>query len=201
MVDDPNLFGFGCFLALGSIALILSLRGAEAKRPIRAISQIQEPSSEAESSDAERVKALEQHCLQLCEELRMLNQQCLRLRDELQQQKLQLTDDFRVSTFESLQSLLANYPTAQKMAQVKPDLPAKNLTALFTPLENLLTSWSIQPIGTAWEQVPYHPEWHQPDTDDLTLDEPVYIRFVGYRDGDRILLPAKVSRTLPPLAQ
>ena len=28
--------------------------------------------------------------------------------------------------------------------------------------------------------------------------ELVYIRFVGYQNGDKILYPAKVSRTLPP---
>jgi hypothetical protein len=39
---------------------------------------------------------------------------------------------------------------------------------------------------------------HQPDVEDITEGELVYIRFVGYREGERILAPAKVSRTLPP---
>jgi hypothetical protein len=77
-------------------------------------------------------------------------------------------------------------------------LPAKNLVALFTPLENLLKSWGYEPIGTPWEQAPYNPQLHQPDVSDITEGELVYIRFVGYRDADRILSPAKVSRTLPP---
>jgi hypothetical protein len=84
------------------------------------------------------------------------------------------------------------------MAQSKADLPAKNWVALFTPLENLLKSWEYEPIGTPWQQVPYNPQWHQPDTDDMEQGEWVYIRFVGYRHGERILCPAKVSRTLPP---
>ena len=131
-------------------------------------------------------------------EIEQLRQQCLRLREELQQQASQLRTDERDSTFEQLQTLLTNYPTARIMVQSKSDLPAKNLVALFTPLENLLKSWGYEPIGTPWEQVPYDPQLHQPDADDIAVGELVYIRFVGYRDGDRILSPAKVSRTLPP---
>jgi molecular chaperone GrpE (heat shock protein) len=130
-------------------------------------------------------------------EIEELRQQCFRLRDELQQQKTQLTDDFRKATFEQLQTLLTNYPAARKMAEAKPDLPAKNLSALFTPLENLLTSWGFEMIGSAWEQTAYNPQLHQPDVEDITEGELVYVRFVGYRDGEQILCPAKVSRTLP----
>lgn len=130
-------------------------------------------------------------------EIDELRQQCFRLRSELQQQKTQLTIDFRNATFEQLQTLLTNYPAARKMAEAKPDLPAKNLSALFTPLENLLTSWDFEMIGSAWEQVAYNPQLHQPDVEDITEGELVYIRFVGYRNGEQILTPAKVSRTLP----
>lgn len=126
-----------------------------------------------------------------------LQQQCLRLRAELQQQKAQLTADFQSATFAQLQPLLTNYPSARQMATAQPDLPARNLSALFTPLENLLETWQIDSIGPAWAQVPYEPQLHQPDTDDLVLAELVYIRFVGYRQGDRVLCPAQVSRTLP----
>ncbi len=130
-------------------------------------------------------------------EIAELRQQCLRLRSELQQQKTQLTTDFCNSTFEQLQTLLTNYPSARKMAEAKPDLPAKNLSALFNPLENLLKSWNFEMIGSAWEQVAYNPQLHEPDVQDITEGELVYVRFVGYRDGQRILAPAKVSRTLP----
>ena len=130
-------------------------------------------------------------------EIEELKQQCFRLREELQQQKTQLTADFRRATFEELQTLLTNYPAARKTAEAKPEMPAKNLSALFTPLENLLSSWSFETIGSAWEQVTYNPQLHQPDVEDITEGELVYIRFVGYREGERILAPAKVSRTLP----
>ncbi|MEG5140370.1 MULTISPECIES: nucleotide exchange factor GrpE [unclassified Microcoleus] len=130
-------------------------------------------------------------------EIEELRQQCFRLREELQQQKTQLTTDFRRATFEQLQTLLTSYPAARKMAEAKPEMRAKNLSALFTPLENLLSSWNFEAIGLTWEQVAYNPQLHQPDVEDITEGELVYVRFVGYRDGERILAPAKVSRTLP----
>ena len=125
-----------------------------------------------------------------------LRQEGLRLRDELQRQNTQLTAELRSEIFQELQPLLTNYPSILQMVQLKPDLPAKNLTSLFTSLDNLLASWNYKPIGSAWEQVPYNPQLHEPDGD-IQAGELVYVRFVGYWDGDRILCPAKVSRTLP----
>lgn len=134
-------------------------------------------------------------------EIKALRSECLRLREELQQQKAELTTEFRHSTFEQLQNLLTIYPSVRQLIQMKPDLPAKNLTSVFTPLDNLVKNWSCEPIGQAWEQVPYNPQLHQPDASDIEVGEMVYVRFVGYRDGERILCPAKVSRTLPAGSQ
>ncbi len=86
------------------------------------------------------------------------------------------------------------------MAQTTPNMPAQNLVALFTPLENLLQMWGIEAIGSPWQQVAYDPRLHQPDMDGMAIGESVYIRFVGYRQGERILYPAKVSYTLPSAA-
>ncbi len=130
-------------------------------------------------------------------EIEALRTECLRLREALQQQSVELINECHNSTFQQLQTLLTNYPTVRQMVQVKPDLPAKNLTSLFTPLDNLIESWGYEPIGQAWEQVAYDPQLHQPDASDIDVEELVYIRFIGYRKGDRILSPAKVSRTLP----
>ncbi|MGB5970114.1 MAG: helix-turn-helix domain-containing protein [Spirulinaceae cyanobacterium] len=132
------------------------------------------------------------------ERIEELQKQCSRLRQELDQQSKHLTEDWQSSTFQELQTLLTNYPTAKKIAQVKTDLPAKNLVALFTSLDNLLTSWNYETIGQVWQQVCYDPQLHQPDKDDIEPGEEVYIRFVGYRQGEKIICPAKVSRSLPP---
>lgn len=176
-MNDPNLFWFGCVLFSG-IVLFLLIQLGSGKR---------QAAQDTLSSQQDIQQDTQQE----------LEQQCLRLRQELEQQKAQLTADFQAATFEQLQSLLTNYPSAQQMAIAKPDLPARNLIALFTPLENLLQSWGIETIGTAWAQVAFDPQLHQPDADDMVVAELVYVRFVGYRRGEQILCPAKVSRTLP----
>jgi hypothetical protein len=134
-------------------------------------------------------------------EIEALRTECLRLREELQQQSVELKTELQHSIFQQLQTLLTNYPTVRQLVQVKPDLPAKNLTSLFTSLDNLIESWGYKPIGQAWQQVHYNPQLHQPDAGDIELGELVYVRFVGYHDGEHILCPAKVSRTLPSGSQ
>ncbi|PSB28085.1 nucleotide exchange factor GrpE [Stenomitos frigidus] len=182
MTDDPNLFWFGCVLTLICLCF-LSLVRSNPRTPTTVHIQTPIAATAADSNAGAKIAELQQQCLQL--------------RSELQQQKAQLYEDFQNDSFAQLQPLLTNYPSACKMAQATPNLPARNLVALFTPLENLLETWQITPIGTVWEQVPFNAQQHQPDTDDIATGEAVYIRFVGYCQGDRILSPAKVSRTLP----
>ena len=179
MTDDPELFWFGVVLTFVTICFTLSLVGTGTKALAIPPTATSDVNSIANAHIAE------------------LQQQCQRLRAELQQQKTQLKVDFQDNTFAQLQSLLTHYPSARKMAERKPDLPARNFNALFTPLDNLLQSWHVEPIGAVWEEVSFNPQLHQPDAEDIATGEPVYVRFVGYTQGDRILSPAKVSRTLP----
>ena len=124
-------------------------------------------------------------------------QQCVRLRSQLEIQSIQTQQDSEIKAFEQIQSLLTQYPSVRRMAETKPDLPARNLIGMFTALDNLVKFWECEAIGSPWERVEFDPQLHQGDTADLELGEAVYIRFIGYRNRDRILLPAKVSRTLP----
>jgi len=130
-------------------------------------------------------------------EIKELQEQCQRLREELKTKSQALNTDFRSETFDRLQNLLTNYPTVRKMAEVKPNLPAKHLTALFTSLDSLLANWNYEPIGQPWQEVEYNPQLHQPDSEEIKAGDRVYIRFIGYRHGETILYPAKVSLTLP----
>jgi molecular chaperone GrpE (heat shock protein) len=134
------------------------------------------------------------------DQVEALKQQCLRLRNTLEQQATQVQQDTQATAFEQVQMLLTQYPTVRRMVEGKPDLPARNVVAMFTTLDNLIQSWGYQTIGSPWEAVVYDPQLHQGDVSDLQAGESVYIRFVGYRQGDRILTPAKVSRTLPATA-
>lgn len=131
------------------------------------------------------------------QEIANLKQQCQQLKLELKQQSQQLKQDFQTETFELINSLLINYPTATKMAEQKTDLPAKNLISLFTSLDNLIKNWGLETIGKPWEKVSFDPQFHQPDNDEIKQGEKVYIRFVGYKNQELILVPAKVSKNLP----
>ncbi len=133
----------------------------------------------------------------LLEEKEELRRECGRLREMIQQQKAEITADVRESTFQQLQSLLTNYPSIRPMTEAQPNLPAKNLISLLTPLDDLLESWGYEAIGKPWQQVSFNPQLHQPDRDEIAEGDLVYVRFVGYRKGDKIFCPAKVSKTLP----
>lgn len=130
-------------------------------------------------------------------EIEALRTECLQLREASQKQGVEIENEFQQVTFQQLQTLLTNYPSVRQLVEVKPELPAKNIISLFTSLDNLIEIWGYEPIGRVWEKVSYNPQLHQADLSDIEVGELVYIRFVGYRKGDRILAPAKVSRTLP----
>jgi molecular chaperone GrpE (heat shock protein) len=156
-------------------------------------SQLTEVKSQLQTSEIKRAK--------LEEEIAALTQQCQRLREELKTQAAQVRSDAIEGGFEQIQTLLTQYPSVRKMVESQPDLPARNIVALLTSLENLVKFWECQSIGKPWEMVEYDPQIHQSDVDDLHVGESVYVRFIGYRKGDRILIPAKVSRTLPANAK
>jgi DNA-binding Xre family transcriptional regulator len=130
-----------------------------------------------------------------------LRQEGLRLQAALHNQRQNLVDEWQRTTFAQLSPLLSNYPSIRHMIQIKPDLPAKHLLSLFSSLDALLHHWGYEAIGVVWSQVAYDPQLHQPDQPDINPGELVYVRFVGYKTGQDILCPAKVSRTLPASAQ
>lgn len=109
--------------------------------------------------------------------------------------------EFKHYSFDQIQSLLTQYPTLIKLIELKPDLPAKNLVASLQCLDSLIRTWELEPIGIAWQQVNFDPQLHQPDSTDIKPGDSVYVRFVGYRCGEQILVPAKVSYSLPGGAQ
>lgn len=156
-------------------------------------SQLTEIKSQLQTSEVNKAR--------LESEIIALTQQCQRLREELKTQAAQVRSDAIDGGFEQIQALLTQYPSVRKMVESQPDLPARNIVALLTSLENLVKFWECQSIGKPWEMVEYAPQLHQGDVDDIQVGESVYVRFVGYQKGDRILIPAKVSRTLPPNAK
>jgi len=176
-MQNTDYFWFGLLMWLSSMLAVFYFWGKQRQ------SSTSLPSSTPSDSDRDRIAALEA--------------ECRRLQQELDQSSQSAQTEAQQAHFEQLKSLLISFPTAQIMAEKKPTLPAKNLTALFTPLHDLTATWGYEQVGEPWTQVPYDPAIHQPDNPDIQPGEMVYVRFVGYRDRDRLLCPAKVSRTLP----
>ncbi|MBD2452009.1 molecular chaperone GrpE [Nostoc sp. FACHB-152] len=190
------VIAIGTFALLLMIPVISSATSLKLGRRTDSSAQIKLLKDELQVSHQKRLE-LEQKIQRLISEKAALHQEGVRLHEELQQQRLELSEEFRTSTFEQLQTLLTNYPSIHQMVNIKPELPVKNLLSMFTPLDNVLAKWGYEQIGKPWEQVPYNSQLHQPDNADITEGELVYIRFVGYQHQGRILCPAKVSRTLP----
>jgi molecular chaperone GrpE (heat shock protein) len=126
-----------------------------------------------------------------------LKNECTRLQARLETQHQELGYDFRTQAMQQLRSLLVQLPTVRQAAQKNPALGAATVTKLLGSLDNLVADWGYEPIGRVWEAVPYDPHQHQTDGDELAAGEMVYIRFLGYRQGDEVLFKAKVSRELP----
>ncbi len=117
-----------------------------------------------------------------------------RLHTQLQTQRAELLQEFQQSTLQTLESWMLQWPTAAHAAQQNPTAPAVKLLPLVRPVENLLTQWGIAPIGQVGATIGFDPQQHQVMGTIANPGDPVQVRYVGYRQGDRLLHRAKVSR-------
>jgi len=200
MLIDANLFWFGSILELGLLWLLLRLAGIIPATP---------KSEPPPVPRAEKLQTL-QPSGQLEESL--LNWECDRLENLFQESEPpetgepqgdrqpiepEIIAEMSRSIFQQLRGSLISDPSLSRIAELKSDLSLPQFTNLVVPLENLLHTFGYEPIGTALEQVSYDPQLHQADIPDLQPGELVYVRLIGYRQGDEILCPAQVSRSLP----
>jgi molecular chaperone GrpE (heat shock protein) len=125
--------------------------------------------------------------------LEALQQEYHRLQDQLQQQREHLWHEFQQTSLEALESWLIQFPTAAHAAQNNPQVPAARLLPLMRPLEKLLQTWHVEAIAPVGDEVPYDPQLHQLMEGDAQPGELVKIRYMGYRQGDRLLYRARVS--------
>jgi transcriptional regulator with XRE-family HTH domain len=124
-----------------------------------------------------------------------LQQEYDRLQQQLNQQRETILQEFQQASLQTLESWLLQWPTAVYAAQHNPNAPAVKLLPLIKPVETLLQQWGIAAIGTIGETVAFDPQQHQVMGSSVNLGDPVRIRYVGYRQGDRLLYRAKVSPT------
>ena len=84
-------------------------------------------------------------------------------------------------------------PTAAAAAVENPQLSAANLLPLLTPINELLKRWGIEAIAAVGEEVAYNPQWHELMEGTAEAGTSVKVRYVGYRQGEKLLYRAKVS--------
>lgn len=117
-----------------------------------------------------------------------------RLQLQLQQQRLTLQQEFQQSSLQLLESLLLQFPTAAHKARENPQLSAVNIIPLVEkPLERLLQQWGIEAIASVGAELPYDPLLHQLMDGIAQPGDIVRVRYIGYRQGDKLLYRAKVS--------
>jgi len=122
-----------------------------------------------------------------------LEQECQRLQAQFQEQQQTLWQEFQQTTLQILESFLLQWPTAAHVAQKNPEAPAIKILPLLRPVEQLLKEWGIETIGEVGAEVPYDPQQHQLMGGTATAGDRVVVRFVGYRQGDKLLYRAKVA--------
>ena len=120
-----------------------------------------------------------------------------RLQQRLAQQEDDLRQQLQRDAIAMIESWLLQWPTAAHAVQQNGNLPASRLLPLTQPLQALLQSWNVVPIGTVGEEVAFDPQMHQPMGASPEPGQRVRIRYVGYLHGDRLLHRAKVSPVTP----
>lgn len=122
-----------------------------------------------------------------------LRQEYDRLQQQMASQEQTLRQQMQREALTVIEAWLWMWPNAVQAAQDKPDLPASKVVPLTRPLQELLQTWAVQPIGTVGEITSYDPQIHQPMGGTLQPGQPVRVRNVGYWHGDCLLHRAKVA--------
>jgi hypothetical protein len=125
--------------------------------------------------------------------LHLLEQEYGRLQASVTQREAAARQAVQRTALDRLEPWLLQWPTAAHAVAKNPDLPASRLLPLVQPVMDLVAAWEVEPIGTVGTEVPYDPQNHQLMGGTVQPGESVQVRYVGYRQGDRLLHRAKVS--------
>jgi molecular chaperone GrpE (heat shock protein) len=143
--------------------------------------------SEQSSNKAETQVSNSNDALAVC------RQEYQKLQQEMLQQQEFLEAEFQKSSLETIESWLLQWPTAAMAVHQNPQLPAVRLLSLVEPVEQLLKQWNVEAIATVGEKVIYNPQYHQLIKGTAEIGEVVEVRYVGYKQEDKLLHKAKVS--------
>ncbi len=127
-------------------------------------------------------------------ELATLKQEYQYLQHQVQQQQTTLEAEFQARSLQTLESFLTYFPTAKYAAENNPNFPASKLFPLVQSIDRLISDWGVTVIGEVGATIPYDPRWHQLIEGTATTAELVTVRYVGYRQADKPIFRAKVSK-------
>jgi DNA-binding Xre family transcriptional regulator/molecular chaperone GrpE (heat shock protein) len=125
--------------------------------------------------------------------IEIIQQEYQHLQQQLEQQRETLQAEFQYQSLQTLESFLTYFPTAKYAAQTNPDFPASKLFPLVGSIDRLISQWGVTVIGEIGSTIAYDPRWHQLIEGTATPDELVTVRYVGYRQSDKLIFRAKVS--------
>lgn len=125
--------------------------------------------------------------------LEACRQEYQQLQQELQRQQSSLKLEFQQTSLLTMESWLLQWPTAAKAVLQNPQLPASRLLSLVEPLEQLLAQWQVEAIASVGDELPYDPQYHELMKGIAQPGELVKVRYVGYKQRDKLLYKAKVS--------
>jgi molecular chaperone GrpE (heat shock protein) len=128
------------------------------------------------------------------QELEVVRQEYQHLQQQLQQQRDTLQAEFQHQSLQIIESFLTYFPTLKHAASHNPDFPASKLFPIVQSIDKLLAHWQVTAIGTVGAEIPYDPQWHQAIEGQIAPQELVTVRYVGYRQQDKLIFRAKVSK-------
>jgi len=130
----------------------------------------------------------------------VLKQEYRRLEQQIEQQRESLTAQFQQASLDTIESWLLQWPTAVAAVEKNPEIPAAKLLNLVKPVNELLKQWAVEAIGTVGAAIDYAPQFHQLLDGEAEPGDRVWVRYVGYRQGEKLLYRAKVSPESPEIA-
>lgn len=125
--------------------------------------------------------------------LETLQQEYQHLQQQLAQQRETIQSEFQYQSLQTLESFLTYFPAAKYAAKNNPDFPASKIFPLVQSIDRLIQQWGVIVIGEIGAEIAYDPRWHQLIEGTAKPDELVTVRYVGYRQNDRLIFRAKVS--------
>lgn len=136
---------------------------------------------------AVKTETPEEDALEVC------RQEYQKLQQSMTQLEESLRAEFQQESLAFIESWLLQWPTAATAVRQNPQLPASRLLSLVEPVEQLIQQWDVSTIATVGEELAYDPQNHQLMKGTVEPGELVKVRYVGYKQGDRLLHKAKVS--------